>query len=64
VLWLAAWGFIICACLFFVYWIFAWGVANGQDVINVWGSGYGMALVQGLLVSEMLTIFFNNVILM
>ena len=39
---LTAWGIIITGCLlFFIYWIFAWGLYQGDTVLGVWGATFG-----------------------
>jgi hypothetical protein len=55
--WLLAW-FIIGGCLlFFLYWIFAWGVKNGGDTLHDWGKDYGVAIVQDVFICEVVKIF-------
>lgn len=47
-----AWIFITLCLIFFVYWIFAWGVYNGGDTVNSWGTTFGVALVQTALLVQ------------
>ena len=51
-LWLAAWITIIVVLIFFLYWIFAWGVKNGGATLRQWGTSYGISIVQDILVCE------------
>ena len=50
--WVAAWFFIISVILFFLYWVFAWGVKNGGDTLYSWGTNYGVSVVQDCLICE------------
>ena len=52
-LWLAAWILIISALLFFLFWIFAWGVRNGGQTLDLWGTNYGISIAQDILVLEL-----------
>lgn len=55
--WIAAW-FVVGGCLlFFLYWIFAWGVKNGGETLDEWGRDYGVAVVQDVFFCEVLKIF-------
>lgn len=38
---LASWSFISGALCFFMYWIFAWGIYNGDAILEAWGTIYG-----------------------
>ena len=51
-LWLAAWITIIFVLIFFLYWIFAWGVKNGGATLDLWGTNYAVSIVQDILVLE------------
>ena len=46
--WLIFWG----AIWFCIYWVFAWGATNSGETMNLWGSGYGVAVVQDVMVCE------------
>ena len=55
--WLIFWG----AIWFCIYWVFAWGATNSGETMNLWGSGYGIAVVQDVMVCEcikLLVMFF------
>ena len=56
-LWLIAWILTICIFLFFIYWIFAWGVKNGGATLELWGTNYGIVIVQDILVLEVGKVF-------
>ena len=56
-LWLMSWTLAICVLLFFVYWIFAWGIKNGGATLDQWGTNYGIAIVQDVLVLEVGKVF-------
>lgn len=36
-----AWVFISAVLLFFIYWIFAWGVYEGDSMLSTWGAIFG-----------------------
>ena len=38
---IAAWTVITSSLLFFIYWIFAWGVYQGDEVLGAWGAIFG-----------------------
>jgi hypothetical protein len=44
--WLAGWTFVIGTNLFFVYWVFAWGIQDGDAMLQAWGSNYAIGLLQ------------------
>ena len=46
--WLIFWG----AIWFCIYWVFAWGATNSGETLNEWGSGYGIAVIQDVMVCE------------
>ena len=37
----AAWTFVTGWLLFFIYWIFAWGVYEGDEILKSWGAIFG-----------------------
>ena len=47
-----AWFFITGVLLFFLYWIFAWGVYQGDDVLNAWGAVFGTGAVSDILLIQ------------
>jgi hypothetical protein len=52
--WLLAWFLIVGCLLFFLYWIFAWGVKNGAESFGDWGKDYGVGVIQDVMVCETL----------
>ena len=38
---IAAWTFVTGSLLFFIYWIFAWGVYEGEAILRAWGAVFG-----------------------
>ena len=56
-LWLMAWILTICVLLFFLYWIFAWGIRNGGATLNQWGTSYGIAILQDITICEIGKVF-------
>ena len=47
-----SWIFVSCILLFFLYWIFAWGVYQGDDVLNAWGAVFGTGAVSDILLIQ------------
>ena len=50
--WVISWILISLSLLFFIYWIFAWGVKNGGETLDHWGLDYSVAIVQDVCVCE------------
>ena len=50
--WLLSWLLIVGCLLFFLYWIFAWGVKNGAESFGDWGKDYGVGVIQDVFVCE------------
>jgi uncharacterized membrane protein len=50
--WLLAWILIVGCLLFFLYWIFAWGVKNGAESFGDWGTEYGVGVIQDIFICE------------
>ena len=44
--WIGGWLLIVSVCLFFVYWIFAWGVQDGDAMLTAWGTNYAIGFIQ------------------
>lgn len=56
-----SWLLITCVLMFFVYWIFAWGVYSGGDAVRAWGMTFGVALAESALlvqVTEFYVVFY------
>lgn len=56
-IWIFSWSLVTMADMFYIYWIFAWGVANAGETLNDWGTDYMTASVQELCVYEVMKIF-------
>ena len=52
--WLLAWILIVGCLLFFLYWIFAWGVKNGAESFGDWGKDYSVGVIQDIFICETL----------
>ena len=55
-----AWTFITCSLLFFVYWIFAWGVYEGDDVLAAWGAVFGTGAATDILLVQVTKVMILN----
>jgi hypothetical protein len=49
---IVSWIFISGVLCFYIYWIFAWGVHNGEETIKAWGSIYGLHAGNDMLMVE------------
>jgi hypothetical protein len=49
---IAAWTFLSCCLLFFIYWIFAWGVYEGDDILAAWGAVFGTGAASDILLVQ------------
>lgn len=47
-----AWAFVTGSLLFFVYWIFAWGVFEGDKVLSSWGAIFGIGAARDILLVQ------------
>ena len=54
---IAAWIFVTGTLLFFMYWIFAWGVYQGSATLAAWGAVFGTAAANDILLVQMTKIF-------
>ena len=50
--WVISWIIVSGTLIFFIYWIFAWGVTNGGSTLNAWGTDYSVAVIQDVFVCE------------
>jgi hypothetical protein len=55
--WICAWIFVSGALCFFIYWIFAWGVFNGQTVLANWGLNYSIGAIQDIFFVQIAKIY-------
>jgi hypothetical protein len=49
---ISAWIFVIGSLLFFIYWIFAWGVYEGDDILASWGAIFGTGAASDILLVQ------------
>ena len=54
---IASWIFVTGALCFFIYWIFAWGVHSGSDVIKAWGIVFGTGTGNDVILVQVTKIF-------
>ena len=47
-----AWTFVTGCLLFFIYWIFAWGVYEGDDILAAWGAVFGTGAASDILLVQ------------
>jgi hypothetical protein len=55
--WLAAWFFVSSSFLFFIYWMFAWGVKNGGSTLSAWGMNFGIGVLQDIFFVQIVKIY-------
>ena len=60
--WIVAWIFVSGALSFFVYWMFAWGVKNGGETLDAWGTNFGLGAMQDILILQMTKLYIIYVI--
>jgi hypothetical protein len=49
---IVAWTFVTGSLLFFVYWIFAWGVYEGDNILASWGAIFGTGAASDILLVQ------------
>ena len=54
---IGSWIFISGTLIFFIYWIFAWGVYQGDDTLIAWGEVYGTAVATDILLVQVTKIY-------
>ena len=54
---IGSWIFISGTLIFFIYWIFAWGVYQRDDTLIAWGEIYGTAVVTDILLVQVTKIY-------
>ena len=47
-----SWMFVSGVLLFFLYWIFAWGIYQGEDVLTAWGAVFGTGAVSDIMLIQ------------
>lgn len=58
IVWIASWIFTLGTTLFFIYWIFAWGVQNNGSTFSAWGLNYGIGAIQDIFFVQIVKIYF------
>ena len=54
---IGSWIFTSGTLIFFLYWIFAWGVLQGGDTLIAWGKVYGTILVTDILLVQVTKVY-------
>jgi hypothetical protein len=54
---LISWFFVTGCLLFFIYWIFAWGVYQGSAILSAWGAIFGTGAASDILLVQVTKIF-------
>ena len=49
---IASWAFISGTLCFFMYWMFAWGIYNGDAILQAWGTIYGTSAGKDILLVQ------------
>lgn len=57
ILWIISWIFISSSYVFFLYWIFAWGVKNGGTTLAGWGMNFGIGAMQDIFFVQIAKIY-------
>jgi hypothetical protein len=60
-LWFFAWTFVLAVYLFYCYWIFTWGIANGNLLLKQWGLNFAIGAIQDILfiqIAKILILYF------
>jgi hypothetical protein len=55
--WLLAWVAIIVSVVFYIYWIFAWGVRNQGTAVRTWGWVFGLSQLQDIVFCQSVRIY-------
>ena len=54
---IGSWIFISGTLIFFIYWIFAWGMYQGGDTLKAWGSSYGLTAATDILLIQVAKVY-------
>jgi hypothetical protein len=54
--WFFGWTFVLAAYLFYCYWIFTWGIANGNLLLKQWGLNFAIGAIQDILFVQIVKI--------
>ena len=60
IIYLSAWIFVTLTICFFMYWIFVWGLYEGEDTLSAWGAVYGTSAVQDILLVSVTKVILVN----
>ena len=52
-----SWAFVISTIIFSIYWIFAWGVYEGSQILSEWGAVLGTSLAKDIFLIQVTKIF-------
>ncbi|RYG69254.1 hypothetical protein EON64_03175, partial [archaeon] len=62
--WLAGWTTLVSIVLFCIYWVLAWGVANGGRTLTLWGVNFAVLFAQEYIGCELLHLYLVFVVAM
>jgi hypothetical protein len=63
IVWALAWAVVMFGYNgFLLYWILAWGIKNGGQTVNQWGTVYGVCMVQDIVMVECTKVFISFVL--
>ena len=54
---IGSWIFISGVLIFFIYWIFAWGIYQGGDTLKAWGKIYGAGAVMDIFLVQVTKVY-------
>jgi hypothetical protein len=57
---IVAWTFVTGSLLFFIYWIFAWGVYEGDNILASWGAIFGTGAASDILLVQITKVVILN----
>jgi hypothetical protein len=52
-----SWVFVTASLCFYMYWIFAWGIYNGEATLGAWGAVYGTGAAKDVLLVQVTKIY-------
>ena len=56
-MYIISWAFVTSVLCFYIYWIFAWGVYNGEKTLAAWGIVYALSAANDILLVQVTKIF-------
>lgn len=57
---LLSWLFVSGSMIFFIYWIFTWGVYQGEAILSAWGAVYGTSTARDVMLVQISKIVLIN----